>query len=142
MRLFVLGNALRLGVREEAERLRPRLEKLAQVVAFDLDQTIDLSELSADIALVLGGDGAILRAARQLGYHQVPVLGVNLGKLGFLADLSLEEIDMLLPRVINGEYDTSSHVMFECVLHHPDQSQTFLGLNEVVVATGPPFRML
>src|SRR5262245_42308308 len=116
MRLFVLGNALRPGVREEAERLRPRLDRFAEIVAFDLGPSIDLSPLSAGIALVLGGDGAILRAARQLGYRQIPVLGVNLGKLGFLADLQLEDVESLLPRVANGEFTTTSHVMFESIL--------------------------
>jgi NAD+ kinase len=50
-----------------------------------LAQEADLSSHKAELALVLGGDGAILRAARQMGYQQTPILGVNLGKLGFLA---------------------------------------------------------
>ena len=58
-----------------------------------------VSGITADLALVLGGDGAILRAARQMGYQQIPVLGVNLGRLGFLADLSPDEAVEYLPKV-------------------------------------------
>src|SRR5947199_7054471 len=92
MRILVLGNATRSGVPEEAERLLPFLRERCEVVAVDLEQTLDLSGVNADLTLVLGGDGAILRAARQMGYHQIPVLGINLGKLGFLADLTSSEL--------------------------------------------------
>src|SRR5262249_44546457 len=76
MRIFVLGNGNRRGVPEEAERLLPFLKEHCEVAVFDLHQREDLSQTSADLALVLGGDGAILRAARQMGYSQTPVLGV------------------------------------------------------------------
>ena len=92
MRIFILGNCHRPGVSEEAERLLPFLREHAEIVLYDLCQEQDLTGLSADMNLVLGGDGAILRAARQMGYRQTPVLGVNLGKLGFLADLSSAEL--------------------------------------------------
>lgn len=142
MRFFVLGNANRLGVREEAERLLARLKSVGEVVAFDLEQNLDLSKVSADLAFVLGGDGAILRAARQMGYRQVPVLGINLGKLGFLADLNLEEVESSLPHVVRGNFTVASHVMFECRLRAAKGEQAFLGLNEVSVLVGQPFRML
>ena len=105
MRIFILGNASRPGVPEEAERLTPFLRQHADIVLCDLHQQADLSVLSADLTLVLGGDGAILRAARQMGYHQTPVLGVNLGKLGFLADLSPAELRDCFPCVARGEYN-------------------------------------
>jgi NAD+ kinase len=142
LRFFLLGNPTKAGVRAQAERLLPRLQGLGEVVAFDLDRQLDLSQLQADLALVLGGDGAILRAARQMGYHQVPVLGVNLGKLGFLADLSVEEINTCLPQIACGDYRVTSHLMFECVVEDGKKSQTFLGLNDVVIETGPPFHMV
>src|SRR5207237_10332007 len=88
------------------------------------------------------GDGSILRAARQMGYHQQPVLGVNLGKLGFLADLSPEELRSCFPRVVRGEYRVTRHLMFECVIETPQGSQTFLGLNEAYFHTGPPYHMI
>ncbi|HVS34544.1 MAG TPA: NAD(+)/NADH kinase, partial [Gemmataceae bacterium] len=100
MRIFVLGNCHRAGVSEEAERMVPFLREHAEIVLYDLCQEQDLSGLSADITLVLGGDGAILRAARQMGYRQTPVLGVNLGKLGFLADLTPAELCSCFPRVV------------------------------------------
>src|SRR5438270_1474099 len=119
MRTFVLGNANRPGVQEEAEQLLPFLRQHCEVVAFDLLQEADLSGATADLALVLGGDGAILRAARQMGYRQTPVLGVNLGKLGFLADLSPDELRRAWPRVLQGDYRVTQHLMFECIVETP-----------------------
>jgi NAD+ kinase len=141
-RIFVLGNAYRSGVKEEAERLLPFLREHAEVVAFDLKQETDLSALSADFALVLGGDGAILRAARQMGYHQAPVLGVNLGKLGFLADLSPEELCHCFPKVVKGNYRVTQHLMFECIVEGPAERRVILGLNETFIHAGPSFHSI
>jgi NAD+ kinase len=108
-----------------------------------LRQECDLSVWApADLALVLGGDGAILRAARQMGYRQVPVLGVNLGRLGFLADLRPDEVRACFPRILRKEYRLTHHLMYECIVEDGTTSQTFLGLNEVVFHTVPPFGIL
>jgi NAD+ kinase len=142
MRILVLGNANRPGVREEADRLIPLLRQHCEIVLVDLVQQKDLSCTEADLTLVLGGDGAILRAARQMGYCQIPVLGINLGRLGFLADLSPEELCGVFPRVVRGEYRVTEHLMFECRIESPTESKTVLGLNEIALQSGPPFHMI
>ncbi|MBY0523807.1 MAG: NAD(+)/NADH kinase [Gemmataceae bacterium] len=148
-RILVLGNATRSGVKEEADRLLPFLREHVEIVCTDLEQKENLCNVRADLALVLGGDGAILRAARQMAYDQVPVLGVNLGKLGFLADLSPTQLRTHFPEVVRGDYRLTRHLMFECVIGaHPDANvphvpeQKYLGLNEVVLHAGPPYRMI
>lgn len=133
MRFFLLGNDRKPQVVEAASRLRPLFEKFGSVVAFDLRQELDLSKLDADVAVVFGGDGAILHAARQLGYRQVPVLGVNLGKLGFLADLSPDEVAGMLPGIVAGNFRIASHLMFECEFAAGSEKRVVLGLNEVVI---------
>jgi NAD+ kinase len=142
MRLFVLGNAHRPGVQEAVDQLLPFLGRLVEIARIDLHQEEDLAETTADLALVLGGDGAILRAARQMGYQQTPVLGVNLGKLGFLADLNLDEFRDCFPRIVEGHYRISRHLMFECVVETPQGQRILLGLNEVLVRSGPCCRIL
>lgn len=142
MRILVLGNANRPGVREEVDRLLPFLRQHCQIVLVDLEQKNDLSECCADLTLVLGGDGAILRAARQMGYHQTPVLGVNLGRLGFLADLSPEELCSVFPRVVQGDFRITKHLMFECLIEPSGGRQIVLGLNEIALLSGPPFHMI
>jgi NAD+ kinase len=142
MRIFVLGNADRPGVREEADRLLPILREHCGIVLVDLHQEKDLSTCEADLALVLGGDGAILRAARQMGYRQTPVLGVNLGRLGFLADLTPDDFCCALPQVLRGEYRVTEHLMFECLIEGPGEQRTILGLNEIALQSGPPFHMI
>jgi NAD+ kinase len=139
MRVLVLGNAERPGVLEETERLLPFLREHVEIVAVDLRQELDLAGITADLCLVLGGDGAILRAARQMAYKQTPALGVNLGKLGFLADLSPEEVRTCFPAVAKGEYRVTQHLMFECQIDGPDGKSVLLGLNEIAIQTGPPF---
>lgn len=140
MRFLILGNGNKPHVSEAAARLGRAITDLgAQLVLTDLTRQRDLSDVTAEVALVLGGDGAILRSARQMGYRQVPVLGVNLGRLGFLADLTPDEAVEYLPRVLRHEFRITHHLMFECVRA---DGTTILGLNEVVIRAGPPFKML
>jgi NAD+ kinase len=142
MRVFVLGNSSKPGVDEAVNNVLPLLRERCEVVLCDLDQQCDLRGRQADLALVFGGDGAILRAARQMGYSQLPVLGVNLGKLGFLADVRPNELAPLLPELLSGKFHTTTHLMYECQVESPEGSSTFLGLNEIVVVAGPPYRLI
>lgn len=142
MRVVILGNGTKAGVVSAAERLLPALGPQCEISLVDLKQELDLSCTQADLAIVLGGDGAILRAARQMGYCQIPVLGVNLGKLGFLADLSPDQLIECFPKVLAGEYTLSTHVMFECVVESDGQTYTVLGLNEVLCRCGPPYHII
>ncbi len=100
----MLVDSSRSQLKDRAEELRPQLEKYFEVVSQVDDFSADLPTSGVDLAVVLGGDGSILRAAHQMGYHQLPVLGVNLGRLGFLADVLPEQLDEVLPRVVAGDY--------------------------------------
>jgi NAD+ kinase len=143
VKVYVLGNAERPGVAAEVERWLPLLKEKVEVLALDLRQERDLSTLPlADLALVFGGDGAILRAARQMGYRQVPVLGINLGRLGFLADIHPHDLSECFIQVLQQNFQITRHLMFECIIESDDGKQTVLGLNEVAVHAMPPFRML
>ncbi|MBI3407618.1 MAG: NAD(+)/NADH kinase [Planctomycetes bacterium] len=147
MRILVLGNAQRAGVAEEVERWLPFLSKHAEVLAVDLRQESLLpTKPGADLALVFGGDGAILRAARQMAYNQRPVLGINLGRLGFLADIHPEELQASFAQVLEGNFRTTRHLMYECSVGLPKSREAarpiYLGLNEIVIHTVPPFHML
>ncbi len=127
----------------EAERLLPLIARHADVSLVDMAAEADLSGVDFDAALVLGGDGSILRAARQMGRCQRPVLGVNLGKLGFLADLSPDELCSQLPRICSGELPVVEHLMFDCTLERGGRViAERLGLNEVSILAGPPFTIL
>lgn len=99
--------------------------------------------VAPDLVIVLGGDGTILRTARWMGYGQVPVMGVNLGHLGFLADFSRDEVDDVLDEVAAGRYRLVDHLMFECEVRRGGKAvRAELGLNEASIHAGPPFSMI
>ena len=121
LRAIILG-ANRPDVIAEAERLAPEISRYVQIVQTDFTGHEDMHLMDADLAIVLGGDGSILRAARQMGHRQLPVLAVNMGKLGFLANISVAELPAVLPDYL-GCSNVAEHLMFECSLirqrHNP-----------------------
>jgi NAD+ kinase len=143
MRVFLVGAGQRADVVAEAERLQPIIQQRAQIVCADFSGSEDLSCVEADLAIVLGGDGSILRAARQMGHRQIPVVAVNLGKLGFLANILSDELPAVLDNFADGRYSTNEHLMFECtVLRGGNKIAKQIGLNEVVVQAGSPFVLI
>ncbi len=98
---------------------------------------------AADLVMVLGGDGSILRAARWMGYGQVPALGINLGRLGFLADIPRQDAAAAIAAVEAGRFRLIDHMMLECeVVREGRVIHRELGLNETSLLAGPPFTMI
>ena len=95
MRVIILGFGGREDVVREAGRLQPVIADRTEIAAIDFTGEADLSQIDADCAIVFGGDGSILRAAHQMGERQLPILAVNLGRLGFLADIQAYYAELL-----------------------------------------------
>jgi NAD+ kinase len=93
---------------------------------------------SADIAIVLGGDGTMLRALTRFLGTGVPVIGVNFGRVGFLSSMGRRELEAGLARVFAGEYEVVELPTLE--LEHPDGNE--VAVNDVVVASGSLGRMI
>jgi len=97
----------------------------------------------ADLVIVLGGDGTLLSVARHSGTRRVPVLGVNLGGLGFLTDVRPEEIFPALERVFGGQYQLEQRSMLEAAaMRNGKVVQRFQALNDVVINKGALARIL
>jgi NAD+ kinase len=97
----------------------------------------------ADFAVVFGGDGSITSAARQLSQVNVPVIGVNLGKLGFLAEFSLQELKKIFPSLTSGKARIEKRMMLGCRISNKNK-EIFrsAAINDVFITAGPPFKMI
>jgi NAD+ kinase len=140
---MILADGSRAELRSAVDRLRPAIERHLTVVGVSLDFSKPLHGDEAEIVLVLGGDGSILRAAHQMGFRQRPVLGVNLGRLGFLAALQPEQLEQALPEISAGRHQVVEHLMIECTAFRDGKpAYHSLALNEATVLAGPPFKMV
>ncbi len=98
---------------------------------------------SADLAVVIGGDGTMLHTARRLIEHGVPLVGVNLGRLGFLTDIARSSATERLAEILDGEYGTEDRFMLDVeVLRGGVRVFHTLALNDVVVNKGELGRMI
>jgi NAD+ kinase len=145
LRILVLARDAAPHVKLAWETLAPALRQREGIeivaVATEDDPPSDLPPV--DIAMVIGGDGAILRASHHFGERQVPLLGINLGRLGFLADLSPEELIYNLDQLAHRQFRVTQHMMFECQHRRADGStQAYLGLNEATVSAAAALAMI
>ncbi|WP_435017398.1 NAD(+)/NADH kinase [Tundrisphaera sp. TA3] len=143
--LAILGNGTKSDVIVEAERLRLTLQAHpgVRVAEVDLAHETDLSGLEADIALVLGGDGTVLHTARRMGDRPTPVLGINLGRLGFLTEFTPDGFAGRLPELVARRFTIDNLMTLSCTLITRDgKTRTFRGLNDVVLRAAPTFHLL
>jgi NAD+ kinase len=97
----------------------------------------------AEMIIVLGGDGTLLSVARLVGDHEVPILGVNLGGLGFLTEITLEELYRVLERVIQGDFVTDERVVLNAaVIRRGERLAEFVVLNDAVINKGALARII
>lgn len=156
-RVLLIANRRKAQVVEALDGFRPWLAGRAEIVA-DVD-AYDGSPLNAEgdeLALVLGGDGTMLSQARRIVDLDVPLVGINFGKLGFLAPFTLAEVRERWDELVAGRFAVSHRVMLEGTLRSepgaephesPSRSATrqgeqLLAMNDVVITNGPPFRMV
>jgi NAD+ kinase len=96
-----------------------------------------------DMVLVLGGDGTLISVAREVDELRVPILGVNLGRLGFLTEITMEDLYKALEKVVKGRYSVSSRMRLEAVVR---RNGTEIGryrvLNDVVINKGALARII
>ncbi|NKB77947.1 MAG: hypothetical protein GKR96_13165 [Gammaproteobacteria bacterium] len=105
-------------------------------------QSRPLSEL-IDIAIVVGGDGTMLNAARNLAEHDVPTVGVNLGRLGFLTDIALQDFASGMDSILLGSYHLEPRTMLQTtVMLGEEQVFSGISLNDTVVSKGNTGRLI
>jgi NAD+ kinase len=157
MRLFIVANVAKPLVRPALNELLPWLKARVDVVGVEEGCGGDWSTLSADAVLVLGGDGTLLNVARKLGGRPIPVMGINYGRLGFLADFTPEQFKPRFEEMLrSGMVITRRSILLASVLPAESLALRFTdtaevanaarfaatALNDAVITAGPPFRMI
>jgi NAD+ kinase len=96
----------------------------------------------SDFVIVLGGDGTILGTARQASEYETPILGINLGHLGFLAEIEVKDIFKSLEAVFNNEIGIEKRLMLQASICKNGSSKDFTALNDVVITRGTLSRIV
>jgi len=116
--------------------------KTAESLHKGLEESSDIPK-TVDWVVVLGGDGTLLGAARRVGRYGVPILGVNLGGLGFLTGITLERLYPVIEMMIEGRLELETRIMIESkVLRAGEEACRFQVLNDVVINKGTLARII
>ena len=146
----------------QARGIRPVLEEIAHFmvgqgleVSFERDtanatgvvdfETLTLAEmgLRCDLAVVVGGDGTMLGIARELARHNLPLVGINQGRLGFITDIPLDQYKQALAPMIAGDYEEEQRAMLEGDVRRDGEIiHQGLSMNDVVVSRGATASMV
>ena len=95
-----------------------------------------------DLVISFGGDGTILRTARALSNYQVPILGVNIGNLGFLTEVERGDFESAIRKLQNEEYNIEERMMLNCVVSNDKGTREYVALNDIVIAKGTLARIV
>ena len=134
-------------------RLIPWLRKQNYHIFLDTGTAAIISETSsyekreisqqADLLIVLGGDGTLLSVARAAHPHNIPILAVNLGSLGFLAEISIDELYPTLENILAGKFEIENRMLLNaCIWRNGEKVEDHNVLNDVVINKGAVARVI
>jgi len=137
-----VGNPRLRGVRKFSEQIVALLEPLVKSVRVIFGPR-DLRRLKADLVVVLGGDGSILNVAARLGRNGIPVVGIQLGRFGFLSELTPKDCDEKLRQIVSGKATIEERMMLRCTVRQAGKV-SFQGtaLNDAVLASHSVSKMV
>lgn len=137
------------SVWQVADMLSQRADVLVHCIDFDQpDEEVDETSMGklvedADLVITLGGDGTLLSAARMLVDKKTPLLGINLGRLGFLADVSFENFESYIQQVLDGRYSTESRFFIKGEFYEDDTLlSSGIALNDIFLHSHQSFKMI
>ncbi|MCH7555972.1 MAG: NAD(+)/NADH kinase [Planctomycetes bacterium] len=154
-KLVIFGDPKKEGVHEAIDEFTGFAKDKAEIVASCSVEECRAEILKeCDFAIVFGGDGSIISTARNVSKANVPVIGVNVGKLGFLAEFSVSELKDFFPCLTKGTARIDKRMMLSCRVfgstelsevsdgREEDRTQKFCSaaINDVFITAGPPFR--
>ena len=143
-RVFILGNPDKPDIGDAIKSVQEFSTGRCEVVgtALSLDAKPALNA-KAEYIIVLGGDGTLLAVSRSLGDRQLPLIGVNFGKLGYLAEFSVDELNSSLDTVLSRpDLVSELSILRTCVRRGQEIRFESLAVNDCVVQAGPPFRTI
>ncbi len=155
MAIRTVGVAIKPGEPRALEAVRDLAKWLAERrmrALFETDAAAAIGEVGvsraamvreADLLIVLGGDGTLLSVVRALGERAVPILGVNLGTLGFLVEVSVDEMHEALARALDGEMAIEPRMRLAVrLLRDGRELRSWLALNDAVITKGASARIV
>jgi NAD+ kinase len=153
MRFGIVANRKRSGAAKVVRRLLSWAQQNGHTyrVCEGLKDLVDSPALiskgedlakDCDCIISMGGDGTLLAAARDIGASGIPVLGVNLGSLGFLTQVAVEEMEASLQALVNGEHLIEPRMLLAVAVDNRDDTRGGVALNDVVVDRGNVARLI
>lgn len=142
--VFVLANPEKPGIERELDAVVATASRWCAVKgrSLGLDGSAAVGA-GASFVIVLGGDGSLLAVCRSMGRSQLPLIGINLGKLGFLAEFTVEQLESTLGRVVSDAGCISERMILSVRVTRSGQSVfESLAVNDCVVHAGAPYRMI
>ena len=147
VRFVLFGDASKGAVSEAIGRFRELVSGRAEIVGeyrLPLDEReLGSGDLGVDYAVVFGGDGSIISVARHISGQSLPVVGVNLGKLGFLVEFSVNELSDHIGVLLSGGSSIEGRMQLRCrLLEGEVESFSSIAVNEIFITAGAPFNMI
>ncbi len=143
--MLLIADRARPEVAALLDEVRAGIERHASVTCeLDADGDPLPADLDAECVVVLGGDGTLISQARRVLDHDLPVIGVNFGRLGFLAEFDVETLLVHAPQIFGAAPPIQEHTVLAAECRGPDGGlrEHGLAINECVLTAGEPFRMI
>ncbi len=142
-KILVLGDLSKKKIHDVIYRLKPWFEKQVSIEVIDLSKERKFEKMAAEMAVVFGGDGAILSTCRGLGRNQIPIVGVHMGKFGFLAELVEKDVCACLEKIFVGNYLIRKRMLLLCRVERTGKTiNESVGINDAVISRSSLSRLI